>query len=134
MVLLVCQGWKEEVIEEIRSFVPWPLMTSFHPWSTIFITWCLVVRGRYIVCCVERGVRNHIEEEKKKGKGFVRSLEVKNLSVDRAQAVRVPRTKEKMGRVFRGGERKGQGEGEKRVQLRREPEKIDMSLIRVAGK
>ena len=54
---------------EVSSFIPWPPIASFHPWSTIFEVRWLVVRGRYMVCWVVVGVRNHIEEEKVKGKG-----------------------------------------------------------------
>lgn len=50
MAGLVCHGWVKVESVEVSSFIPWPPIASFHPWSTIFEVRWLAVRGRYMVC------------------------------------------------------------------------------------
>ena len=46
---------------------------SSHPWSTALSTWWVPENGSFIINWVDKGTKNHIEQEAELAKGFVKS-------------------------------------------------------------
>ena len=42
---------------------PWPANSSSHPWSIVFIYWCAVKSGAFIINWDDRGTKNHIMQD-----------------------------------------------------------------------
>lgn len=60
------KGELENILLDVsRSelIVPWPLLISAHPWSIDLREVCADIRGYFSVNWVDKGVRNHIEQE-----------------------------------------------------------------------
>ena len=48
---------------ENKVCIPFPEVTSSHPWSVVFMYWCDTDKGIDIINCDDRGTKCHIEHE-----------------------------------------------------------------------
>ena len=86
------------------------------------------------MCCEDRGVKNHIEEEKDRRKGRGVCFFLRCLFVVEVHADKLPNNRQSEGKVFSSGGKGGMGVGLNRDHLKMVPVTMDDRLIRVAGR
>lgn len=131
-IVLDCLDWILEEMEERALLVPWPDESSIHPFSPVEERTWEVINGTEIIFCVERFVRNHIDEEALRVIGALINIGVK-LGFVKNQAVDIPKRIIIGVRIFWGkGIIKG-WEGLINIQFKALPPIIAAKVIRSIG-
>lgn len=127
-IILDCLNWILEEIEERVDLEPWPDEISIHPFSPSRVSRWEETNGMEIIFCVERFVRNHIDEEEWRRRGVLINIGV-IFGFEKIQAVIRP-SKVTIGvRVFRGVGINMGWQGEISVQFKALPPRIAAKVI-----